>query len=220
MHWYAPCRGISGVAWGHRLFESLRALFTSMPAFLFVHVGLSAKHNLSTNPPLSARAGTKSCVHRCMWQLLQQPPLSMSAAEAKQFTGHSPRHFHPTVAGLRQIPLMERNQIGHWAPGSLMPVRYDTEKGWSEVTAKLQNIRALQAVLPPHELQTLPASVETAWWRLACNLQEPAVEGAARTGTAQTGQPARGLLQFLSTSRHGTRGGSMLQDCIWLTSFL
>ena len=38
----------------------------------------------------------------------------------------------------------QRHMFGHWAPGSVMPIKYDVSKGWSEVAGKNDNIAALK----------------------------------------------------------------------------
>jgi len=47
--------------------------------------------------------------------MLQQPPLKLSASEGASYSGHSPRHFLPTLARLLAFPLEDRNEIARWA---------------------------------------------------------------------------------------------------------
>ena len=46
--------------------------------------------------------------------MLVMPPLSLSAEQARGFSGHSGRHFLPTVARLLGIPKEDRDELGRW----------------------------------------------------------------------------------------------------------
>ena len=136
--------GISGYAWAVELFHSTAEAYPNGCDYIFSGMRQEKKRSLVGAKFLPVR-GTAKCFVRCMRLLLQMQPLGLSLGVARKFTCHSPRHFHPTVAGIRRLPPHERTAIGHWAPGSNMPVRYDASKGWSEVHAKQQNIDALRS---------------------------------------------------------------------------
>ena len=143
MHWYAPLTGLTGVPWAQRLHSFIQRLSTDKLSFLFAHIEIPCGLGLEAAKFVEPRLGSKQLFLKCMRGLLRQAPLQLHAAVPKKFSGHSPRHFHRTVAGLRQLPMCQRTAIGHWSPGSTMPVRYDFAKGWSELAAKDDNLEAI-----------------------------------------------------------------------------
>ena len=54
-------------------------------------------------------------VIKVMRFILTLPPLSMSAADAKRFSGHSMRHLLPTLARLFGLDKEEREELARWA---------------------------------------------------------------------------------------------------------
>jgi hypothetical protein len=59
-----------------------------------------------------------SDVIKAMRHMLTLPPLSMSVAEAKRYSGHSMRHLLPTVARILGFSKEERDELGRWAPSA------------------------------------------------------------------------------------------------------
>ena len=163
MHWCAPLHGVSGVKWARRFFDYILQIGPrDQLRFLFFQISIPKGSNLMQATCVKNKIGSKQQFTRCLRQFLRQPPLQLSAEAAKEFTGHSPRYFHPTVAGMRRLPLAERTAVGHWAPGSCMPVRYDSEKGWSEVAAKQDNLNMLAKSVASSGLKANSAA-DSAW---------------------------------------------------------
>ena len=79
--------------------------------------------------------------HNC---IRMQSWLHVKLGHSQRFTLHSPRFYLPTVAGQLQMPLEERNLLGHWDPQSKMPLRYDQARCAGELVAKNKISAALK----------------------------------------------------------------------------
>ena len=62
-----------------------------------------------------ARPASSSSVIAVMRWILTLPPLSMSAAEARAYSGHSLRHWLPTLVRLLAFSIEDRNEVARWA---------------------------------------------------------------------------------------------------------
>lgn len=71
--------------------------------------------SLSSCTGLVCSPASSANIIKAMRWMLQQPPLKLSASEAASYSGHSPRHFLPTLARLLAFPLEDRNEIARWA---------------------------------------------------------------------------------------------------------
>ena len=67
-----------------------------------------------------------------------------TAAEAMTFSCHSWRHLFPTAGRQLRLSNETLNDMGHWAPNSGMPQRYDSAACVSELTGKATVRRAFQ----------------------------------------------------------------------------
>ena len=92
-----------------------------------------------------------------------------TSSEAMTFSCHSWRHLFPTAWRQLQLSNETLNDMGHWAPNSGMPQRYDSAACVSELTGKATVRRAFQGgwsmvglgcVPLPVASQTLPARLQ------------------------------------------------------------
>ena len=67
-----------------------------------------------------------------------------TASEAMTFSSHSWRHLFPTAGRQLRLSNETLNDMGHWAPNSGMPQRYDSAACVSELTGKASVRRAFQ----------------------------------------------------------------------------
>ena len=63
---------------------------------------------------LSKPASSANVVRALRW-VLTLPPLSMTALEARSFSGHSLRHLLPTLARFFGLSIEDRNELARWA---------------------------------------------------------------------------------------------------------
>jgi hypothetical protein len=75
--------------------------------------GLSVSDPRVVTLPGPARSAD---VIRAMRHVLTLPPLSMPQERARLYSGHSLRHFMPTLARLLGFPKEERDELARWAP--------------------------------------------------------------------------------------------------------
>lgn len=112
MPFFAP---ISSGPTGDTWVSPLRGCSTSAD-YLFPRVtrprGSSIDHPEAAFMPGPAKSAE---VIRDMRYLLQLPPLSLTAAEAALYSGHSPRHLIPSLARLLGFPIEDRKEVARWA---------------------------------------------------------------------------------------------------------
>ena len=109
MPFFAPLHGLG--PWGRPLEAVDPRLDYIFPAVAFSR-GEDLSHSsarLMPGPAATAR------VVKCMRFLLTLPPLSMSHADALMYSGHSLRHFMPTLARLFGFSEEDRNELARWA---------------------------------------------------------------------------------------------------------
>ena len=66
------------------------------------------------------------------------PPLSMAESVACSLTLHACRRLLPTLGSQLMMSLESRRVMGHWAPNSAEPLRYDSSRCVSELAYKAQ----------------------------------------------------------------------------------
>ena len=84
------------------------------------------------------RPGTYACCVGLFRRALQLAPLSLSESDACGVTLHACRRLLPTLASQLLMSLESRRVMGHWAPNSQEPVRYDSSRCVSELAYKAQ----------------------------------------------------------------------------------
>ena len=67
-----------------------------------------------------------------------------TASEAMTFSCHSWAHLFPTAGRQLRLSNETLNDMGHWAPNSVMPQRYDSAACVSELTGKATVRQAFQ----------------------------------------------------------------------------
>ena len=89
------------------------------PDFIFPKLAVPRGQDLSHSRVVRLPGPARSAdVIKAMRHILTLPPLSMSAAEAKRYSGHSMRHLLPTVARILGFSKEERDELGRWAPSA------------------------------------------------------------------------------------------------------
>ena len=133
--WAALRVGVSGRDWAFKWLEVLSR--HDLPGKDFVI--LAPSHDLKSFKDLVANLYHSQSMLRTI--LLHS---GFTASEAMTFSCHSWRHLFPTAG--RQLRLRNEtlNDMGHWAPNSGMPQRYDSAACVSELTGKAPVRRAFQ----------------------------------------------------------------------------
>ena len=86
------------------------------PDFIFPRLSVPRGKHLDNNKVVRIPGPAKTAdVIKAMRWILTIPPLSMDAATARRYSGHSLRHLLPTVARLLNFTIEERNEIARWA---------------------------------------------------------------------------------------------------------
>ena len=101
---------------------------------------------LMCGTPQLAKPVRKGSYHSC---INMQAWIHRKMGHRTHFTLHSPRFYMPSLAGQMQLPIDERNLLGHWGPGSTMALRYDQARCAGELVAKRKIMQALQGGFEP-----------------------------------------------------------------------
>jgi hypothetical protein len=92
------------------------------PDFIFPRLSVPRAKTLDHKKVVRIPGPAKSAdVIKAMRWVLTLPPLSMSAEEARRYSGHSLRHLLPTVARILGFSIEERNEIARWAAAADRP---------------------------------------------------------------------------------------------------
>lgn len=92
------------------------------PDFIFPRLSVPRAKTLVHKKVVRIPGPAKSAdVIKAMRWILTLPPLSMDAAEARRYSGHSLRHLLPTVARILGFSIEERNEIARWAAAADRP---------------------------------------------------------------------------------------------------
>ena len=144
----------------HRLIQGRDSLGGSGWDYIFPRVSVPRTQNLSS-PDAKIMAGPAPSAEaiRHLRGLLTLPPLSLTAAQAAAFSGHSGRHFLVTLAksiakrtnGLPRYSDDELSLLGDWLEGSMV-TRYSSEQyleaKLSLLTRLLEDVERLLGAAP------------------------------------------------------------------------
>ena len=133
--WAALRIGISGRDWAFKWLEVLT--YHGLPGKDFVI--LAPSHDLKSFK--DAVAKFYHCQSMLRTLLLHS---GFTASEAMTYSYHSWRHLFPTAGRQLQLSNATLNDMGHWAPNSGMPQRYDSAACVSELTGKATVRQAFQ----------------------------------------------------------------------------
>ena len=133
--WAALRMGVSGRDWAVKWLEVLS--YHGLPDKDFVI--LAPSHGLKSFK--GAVANFYHCQSMLRTLLLHS---GFTASEAMTFSCHSWRHLFPTAGRQLRLSNETLNDMGHWAPNSGMPQRYDSAACVSELTGKATVRRAFQ----------------------------------------------------------------------------
>ena len=133
--WAALRIGVSGRDWAVKRLEVLS--YHGFPGKDLVI--LAPSHNLKSFK--DAVANFYHCQSMLRTLLLHS---GFTATEAMTFSCHSWRHLFPTAGRQLRLSNETLNDMGHWAPNSGMPQRYDSAACVSELTGKATVRRAFQ----------------------------------------------------------------------------
>ena len=133
--WAALRIGVSGRDWAVKWLEVLS--HHGVPGKDFVI--LAPSHDLKSFKDLVANF--YQCQSMLRTLLLHS---GFTASEAMMFSWHSWRHLFPTAGRQLRLSNETLNDMGHWAPNSGMPQRYDSAACVSELTWKATVRRAFQ----------------------------------------------------------------------------
>ena len=119
--WAFPITSYGDVPWVTPWQRALAS--ANLPGVDFIFNGVtSTMDGWKTTP---ARYGDLNTAFRA---LLMLPPVSLSAVEALMYTVHGLKHFEITAATQMRLHPETINDLGHWAPNSTMPRRYNQAK--------------------------------------------------------------------------------------------
>ena len=112
--------------------------------YIFPAVAFSRGEDLAhSSARLAPGPAETSRVVKCMRFLLTLPPLCMSKADALKYSGHSLRHFMPTLARLFGFSEEDRNELARWA------VSVDRSRGAARAMPQVYSAEAAEHRVVP-----------------------------------------------------------------------
>ena len=113
IQWAAPLRGLSDIKWWKPILEHWGTISVQEGETTPLYQRVNKKWEVN---PTNATSGTvQATLTRIEKEFGMENHLKI----------HSPRTWYATLARQLAYPREDREKLGHWAPGSLMPDRYD-----------------------------------------------------------------------------------------------
>ena len=147
MQWATPCAGIhSNGAWARPLFRMWNGTKSKKRVYspLFPHTNNDCEIDYT-------RPGTQGVVQAAISRIEEK------YGYPKAIELHSPRNFFATCAGQLLYGREFREKLGRWAPGSIMPGRYDRAECATELRSRSEIIGKIREGWRPSKSFEIPS---------------------------------------------------------------
>jgi len=202
---FIPAVGILCTRWGDTFFELWKKYeheHGSEPDFL-----MPALIKGSSGYQMSSAAMSYQQYRDMLIAFFAQAPANLHSDVAARLSGHTPRRFHTTVAGIRRVPEADLLPLGNWvgqkvSEVSSMPIRYQGARDLTQLGVKMESVAACQYVMKKAE-----PGEELTWPRVAKKLAGvPDVAQATADALAEADNPL-GTEDLIDIFKLGDTGG-------------